>query len=195
MTKYFKDIPVISYEGKDSKNPLAFKYYNPKEKLGSQTMEEHLRFSMSYWHTLTGAGTDPFGAGTMIREWDHFADPMDKAKARVEAAFELLKKLNIPFFCFHDRDIAPEGSTLRQKNKNLDIIVEYIKQFMNDTDIQLLWGTANAFGHPRYVHGAATSCNADVFAYVAAQVKKAIEITYEWWKIMCFGRREGYKLS
>lgn len=195
MTKYFEDIPNIFYEGKESKNPLAFKYYNPKEKIGNKTMEEHLRFSMAYWHTLTGTGADPFGVGTMIREWDHFSNPMDIAKARLEAAFIFMKKLNIPFFCFHDRDIAPEGDTLAKTNQNIDIIVERMKELMKETGIQLLWGTANAFGHPRYVHGAATSCNADVFAYVAAQVKKAMEITHELGgkNYVFWGGREGYE--
>ncbi|NMA82754.1 MAG: xylose isomerase [Epulopiscium sp.] len=196
MNKYFKNIPTITYEGKKSKNPLAFKYYNPTEKIGDKTMEEHLRFSMAYWHTLTAEGTDPFGAGTMLRDWDHLENnPMDLAKARAEAGFELMKKLNIPFFCFHDADIAPAGKDLAESNKNLDIIAEHIKGLMQETGIKLLWGTANAFSHPRYMHGAATSCNADVFAYAAAQVKKAMEITkdlggenYVFW-----GGREGYE--
>jgi len=195
MKQFFKDIPKIQYEGKDSKNLLAFKYYNPDEVVGNKTMKEHLRFSMAYWHTMTATGTDPFGVGTMIREWNQSSDPMENAKLKVAAAFEFMEKINMPFFCFHDRDIAPEGDNLAETNKNLDEIVDLIKQYMKDTGIKLLWGTANAFGHPRYVHGAATSCNADVFAYAAAQVKKAMEITKELGgeNYVFWGGREGYE--
>jgi len=195
MKQFFKDIPKIQYEGKDSKNLLAFKYYNPDEVVGNKTMKEHLRFSMAYWHTMTATGTDPFGVGTMIREWNQSSDPMENAKLKVAAAFEFMEKINMPFFCFHDRDIAPEGDNLAETNKNLDEIVDLIKQYMKDTGIKLLWGTANAFGHPRYVHGAATSYNADVFAYAAAQVKKAMEITKELGgeNYVFWGGREGYE--
>ncbi|MQY76975.1 MAG: xylose isomerase [Spirochaeta sp.] len=194
MKEFFKDIPVILYEGKSSKNPFAFKYYDPEKKVVGKTMKEHLRFSMSYWHTMTGSGADPFGLATMIRSWDGAASPMDLAEQRVLAAFELMHKLQIPYFCFHDRDIAPEGGSLAETNKNLDSIVKIIKTRMTETGIKVLWGTANLFSHPRYVHGAATSCNAEVFAYAAAQVKKALEVTcgmgganYVFW-----GGREGY---
>ncbi|WP_027624313.1 xylose isomerase [Clostridium lundense] len=195
MQEIFKDIPQIKYEGKGSKNPLAFKYYNPDEKIGHKTMKEHLRFAVSYWHTYTANGADPFGAGTMIRPWDGITDPIELAKARVRANFEFMDKLGMEFFCFHDRDIAPEGSNLRETNKNLDIIVEYIKGFLKDSDKKVLWGTANAFTNPRFVHGAATSPNADVFAYVAAQVKKAIEVTKELGgqNYVFWGGREGYE--
>jgi xylose isomerase len=194
MTEFFKNISKIKYEGKDSKNPLAFKYYNPKEVIGDKTMEEHLRFSMAYWHTLTGEGSDPFGVGTMLRPWDS-GSAMDIAKKRVEVAFEFMSKLNIAFFCFHDRDIAPEGATLEESNQNLDEIVALIKEKMDETGIKLLWGTANAFSNPRYVHGAATSPNADVFAYAAAQVKKAMEVTKELGgqNYVFWGGREGYE--
>lgn len=195
MAEYFKSIPRIKFEGKDSDNPLAFKYYNPDEKVGDKTMKEHLKFSVAYWHTFVAGGVDPFGAATMIRPWDSITDPMDKAKARVEASFEFYQKLGVEYFCFHDRNIAPEADTLAQTNKNLDEIVALIKGFMKDTDVKLLWGTASLFGNPRFVHGAATSCNADVFAYAAAQVKKALEVTHElggdgytFW-----GGREGYE--
>ncbi len=159
---YFESANKVLYEGKDSKNPLAFKYYNPEEIVGGKTMKEQLRFSIAYWHTFTADGTDPFGAATMQRAWDKY-DGMDVAKARVEAAFQLFEKLNVPFFAFHDRDIAPEGSTLRETNKNLDVIVTMIKDYMKTSDVKLLWNTANMFTNPRFVHGAATSCNADVF--------------------------------
>lgn len=134
-------------------------------------MKEHLRFSIAYWHTFTADGTDVFGSATMQRPWDHYKG-MDLAKMRVEAAFEMFEILDAPFFAFHDRDIAPEGSTLKETNQNLDMIVGMIKDYMRNSGVKLLWNTANMFTNPRFVHGAATSCNADVFAYAAAQVKK-----------------------
>lgn len=195
MGELFKDVPKIKYEGKDSRNPLAFKYYNPEEVVGDKTMAEHLRFSVAYWHTFTGEGVDPFGMGTMVRPWNSLQDPMELAKARVEAAFEFMQKLGVEYFCFHDRDIAPEGETLAETNRNLDEIVTLIKEKMEETGIKLLWGTANLFAHPRFVHGAATSPNADVFAYAAAQVKKALEITKELGgeNYVFWGGREGYE--
>lgn len=197
MKELFDKIPKIEYEGPESTNPLSFKYYNPAEKIGNKTMAEHLRFSMAYWHTLTADGSDIFaiGAGTMQRPWDGINDPMELAKKRVEAAFELMEKLNFEYFCFHDRDIAPEGKNLTETNENLDEIVALIKEKMKETGIKLLWGTANMFKHPRFVHGAATSPNADVFAYAAAQVKKALEITNELGgeNYVFWGGREGYE--
>jgi xylose isomerase len=191
---YFDGIPKIKYEGKGSDNPLAFKHYNPDEVVMGKTMRDHLRFAVAYWHTFTGAGTDPFGSATMQRSWDRLSG-MDLAKARVEASFEFYDKLGIDYFCFHDYDIAPEGSSLRETNKNLDVIVDMIKQYMKDTGKKLLWNTANLFTNPRYMHGAATTCNADVYAYAAATVKKQLEIgkelgaeNYVFW-----GGREGYE--
>ncbi|MBM7581671.1 xylose isomerase [Caldicoprobacter guelmensis] len=191
---YFDNIKPIAYEGPESKNPLAFKHYNPSEVIMGKTMEQHLRFAVAYWHTFTGGGSDPFGEKTMIRPWDKYTG-MDLAKARVEAAFEFFEKLNVPFFCFHDRDIAPEGETLAETNKNLDVIVSMIKEYMKTSKAKLLWNTANLFSHPRYVHGAATSCNADVFAYAAAQVKKSLEIAVELGaeNFVFWGGREGYE--
>ena len=135
-------------------------------------MKDHLRFAVAYWHTFQARGDDPFGVGTAIRPWDNITDDMDLAIAKVDANFEFCEKLGVPFFCFHDRDIAPEGRTLSETNKRLDKVVAKIKERMKDSDVKLLWGTTNAFGHPRFVHGAATSCQADVFAYAASQVKK-----------------------
>lgn len=191
---YFDQVNKINYEGKASQNPLAFKHYNPDEIVLGKTMEEHLRFAVSYWHTLTGGGTDPFGAATALRPWDRFTG-MDLAKARVEAAFEFFEKIRAPYFCFHDRDIAPEGDTLAETNRNLDEIVAMIKEYMRSTGVKLLWNTANMFTHPRYVHGAATSCNADVFAYAAAQVKKGLEVAVELGaeNYVFWGGREGYE--
>ncbi|WP_026887251.1 xylose isomerase [Clostridium beijerinckii] len=195
MREYFENVSKINYEGANSKNPYSFKYYNPDEIIGDKAMKEHLRFALSYWHTLTATGADPFGAGTMIRPWDSETNEMDLAKVRMEAAFELMDKLNIEYFCFHDRDIAPEGKTLQETNKNLDEIVELCKSLMKKYNKKLLWGTANCFTNPRYVHGAGTSCNADVFAYAAAQIKKAIEITKELdgENYVFWGGREGYE--
>ncbi|MDG5854586.1 xylose isomerase [Clostridium beijerinckii] len=195
MREYFENVSKINYEGANSKNPYSFKYYNPDEIIGDKAMKEHLRFALSYWHTLTATGADPFGVGTMIRPWDSETNEMDLAKARMEAAFELMDKLNIEYFCFHDRDIAPEGKTLQETNKNLDEIVALCKILMKKYNKKLLWGTANCFTNPRYVHGAGTSCNADVFAYAAAQIKKAIEITKELdgENYVFWGGREGYE--
>lgn len=191
---FFGSVNKVVFEGKDSKNPLAFKYYNPEEIIGRKTMKDHLRFSVTYWHTFTADGTDPFGAGTMERPWNRFTG-MDLAKARVEAAFELFEKLGVPFFAFHDRDIAPEGTTLRETNQNLDIIIDMIKDYMKTSNTKLLWNTANMFTNPRFVHGAATSCNADVFAYAAAQVKKGLETAKELGaeNYVFWGGREGYE--
>lgn len=191
---YFESVNKVLYEGKDSKNPLAFKYYNPEEVVGGKTMKEQLRFSVAYWHTFTADGTDPFGAATMQRSWNKY-NGMDLAKARVEAAFQLFEKLGVPFFAFHDRDIAPEGNTLKETNENLDVIVSMIKEYMKTSNVKLLWNTANMFTNPRFVHGAATSCNADVFAYAAAQVKKGLETAKELGaeNYVFWGGREGYE--
>jgi xylose isomerase len=193
--KYLSDIKKIKFEGKKSKNPLAFKFYDPDEKINGKTMKEHLRFAVAYWHTFRGNGGDPFGDATVDRPWEKFSDEIDKAKARMDAAFELFEILGVPYFCFHDRDIAPEGETLAETNKNLDIIVEHVKEHMNNSETKLLWDTANLFSNPRFMHGAATSPYADVFAYAAAQVKKALEVgkelgaeNYVFW-----GGREGYE--
>ncbi len=191
---YFNSIGKIPFEGRNSKNPLAFKYYDAEQIVAGKPMKEHLRFALSYWHTLTGAGVDMFGQGTFERPWDQL-EGLELSKARASAAFELMSKLGIEYFCFHDLDIAPEGNSLEEKFANLDIIVDHIEALMKETGIKLLWGTTNAFSNPRFVHGAATSCNADIFAFAAAQVKKAMDITmrlggenYVFW-----GGREGYE--
>ncbi|NLU53622.1 MAG: xylose isomerase [Clostridiaceae bacterium] len=195
MSEYFKGIGKIKYEGPQSDNPLAFKYYNPEEVIDGKTMKEHLRFAVAYWHTYQARGADPFGVGTAIRPWDGVSDPMDLAYAKVEANFEFCEKLDIPFFCFHDRDISSEADTLSETNKRLDKVVEKIKDRMKSSDVKLLWGTANLFSNPRFMHGASTSCSADVFAYAAAQVKKALEITKELngQNYVFWGGREGYE--
>ncbi|OFS62301.1 xylose isomerase [Nosocomiicoccus sp. HMSC09A07] len=190
---YFKQ-DVIQYEGPNSTNPYSFKYYNPNEKFDGKTMEEILRFGVAYWHTFTADLSDPFGVGTAVRDWDSLSE-MDKAKARVDAIFEFMEKLNIPYFCFHDVDIAPEGKTLKETNENLDEIVALIKKKMEETGKKLLWNTSNNFTHERFVHGAATSSNADVFAYAAAKVKKNLDIAKELGaeNFVFWGGREGYE--
>ncbi|MCA9187886.1 MAG: xylose isomerase [Pirellulaceae bacterium] len=194
MPDYF-DVPAIAYEGPDSKNPLAFRWYNPDEIVEGKSMREHLRFSVVYWHTFRGTGSDPFGVGTAHRPWDDGSDSLDNAVRRVHVAFEFMEKLGAPFYAFHDRDVAPEGATLAESNKNLDAVVKVLKEEQQRTGIQLLWGTQNMFSHPRYMHGAATTCNADVFAYAAAQVKKALEVSLELGAAghVFWGGREGYQ--
>ena len=191
---FFSKVEKIKFEGKDSKNLLSFRYYNPEEIVLGKKMKDHLKFAMSYWHTLTAGGNDPFGDATLIREWDSLS-PMEKAKARVKAGFEFMEKLGLEYFCFHDKDIAPEAETLEEYFKNLDEIVDLIEVEMKRTGIKLLWGTSNMFSNPRFLHGAGTSCNADIFAWAAAQVKNALDITkrldgqgYVFW-----GGREGYE--
>jgi xylose isomerase len=194
MLPAFPNIAKIQYEGPQSKNPLAFKHYNAEELVEGKPMKDHLRFSVVYWHTFRNRLSDPFGAGTAIRPWDDGSDSLENAKKRVRAAFEFMQKLWAPFYAFHDRDVAPEDKSLRDTNKNLDAVVKVMKQEQARTGIKLLWGTACLFAHPRYAHGAATSCNADVFAYAAAQVKKAIEVTHELGGAgyVFWGGREGY---
>ena len=192
--EFYKGISKIKYEGKDSKNPLSFRFYNPDEVIAGKTMREHLRFAMSYWHTMCAEGSDMFGVGTLDKSYGS-SDPMESAKNKAYAAFELMDKLDIDYFCFHDRDIAPEGATLAESNARLDEIAALLKELMAKYNKKLLWGTANCFGNKRYMHGAGTAPNADVFAFAAAQIKKALEITtalggegYVFW-----GGREGYE--
>ncbi|MDE2643495.1 MAG: xylose isomerase [Verrucomicrobiota bacterium] len=191
---YFPKIKKIKYEGPGSKNPLAFKWYDENEIVAGKTMRDHLRFSVVYWHTFRNPLSDPFGAGTAFRPWDDGSESVKNAQKRVKVAFEFMEKLGAPYYAFHDRDVAPEGKSLAASNKNLDAVAKVLKAEQQRTGIKLLWGTACLFANPRYMHGAATSCNADAFAYAAAQVKKAIEVThqlggegYTFW-----GGREGY---
>ncbi len=196
MSEFFKGIGKIPYEGAETDNPLAFRYYNPDELIDGKPLKDHLRYAVSYWHTFQGRGGDLFGlSGAAERSWDTIKDPMDLAYAKIEANFEFCEKLGVPFFCFHDRDIAPEADTLAETNKRLDEIVSRIKARMENSPVKLLWGTTNAFGHRRFTHGAATSNHADVFAYAASQVKKAMEITLELGgqNYVFWGGREGYE--
>ena len=194
MKTAFPNIEQIPFEGPRSKNPLAFKHYNADEIVAGKTMRDHLRFSVVYWHTFRGTGSDPFGMGTMQRPWDDGSNSVANAQNRARVAFEFIQKLSVPFYAFHDRDVAPEGKTLSETNKNLDAVVKVLKEEQKRTGIKLLWGTANLFSNPRFVHGASTSCNADVFAFAAAQVKKALEVTHELGGAgyVFWGGREGY---
>ncbi|QDT36812.1 xylose isomerase [Stratiformator vulcanicus] len=192
---YFPEVSKIEFEGPESKNPLAFKHYNPDEVIEGQSMKELLRFAVCWWHTFRGTGGDPFGPGTAERPWEDGTDSLDMAKKRVEVGFEFIEKLGAPYYCWHDRDVAPEGANLKETNANFDAIAKLLKEHQDKTGIKCLWGTANLFSNPRFMHGAATSCNADVFAYAAAQVKKAIEVTHELGgeNYVFWGGREGYQ--
>ncbi len=195
--EYFPSVGRVAYEGSESNNPLAFKHYDAAAVVAGKTMKEHLRFSVAFWHTFRGTGADPFGPGTLERSWDDGSNSLVNAERRVRAAFELFEKLGNPYYCFHDRDVAPEGANLRETNANLDRIVKVLREEQQRTGVGLLWGTANLFSHPRYAQGAATSPRADVFAYAAAQVKKAIEVTHELGgeNYVFWGGREGYQSS
>jgi xylose isomerase len=194
MAEYFTNVKKIKYEGLDSKNPLAFKHYNPEEVVLGKKMAEHLRFAVCYWHTFKNLGADQFGGNTIIRAYNASSDPMEVANMTMDAAFEFFTKLGVNFWCFHDRDIAPEADNLSETNKRLDKMVQKAKKLQADTGMKLLWGTTNAFSHRRFMAGAGTNPSPKVFAYAASQIKKAMEITkelggqgYVFW-----GGREGY---
>jgi xylose isomerase len=196
MSDYFPEVKKqIKYEGKDSKNPLAFKFYNKDQKVGTKTMGEHLRFSVAWWHAFMGNGTDMFGGPSFQREWRKSSDPMDAAKKTMDAAFEFFQKLGVDFYCFHDRDIAPEGENFSQTCKNLEKMVEYAKSLQKSTGVKLLWGTANLFSNAIYTQGAATNPNAHVMATALAQIKNAIDATKELGGVnyVFWGGREGYE--
>ncbi len=194
MKPAFPDISKIAFEGAESRNPFAFKHYDASELVEGKSMTDHLRFSVAYWHAFRNTLSDPFGAGTAVRPWDDGSESVENACNRARVAFEFIEKLGAPYYAFHDRDVAPEGASLAESNRNLDSVVKVLKEEQQRTGIKLLWGTACLFINPRFCHGAATSPNADVYAYAAAQVKKAIEVTHElggegytFW-----GGREGY---
>ncbi len=192
--EYFPGIGKIQYEGAKSNNPLAFKYYDENAVVAGKTMKEHLRFAIAYWHTFCGSGADPFGAGTMPLPWMKASNPMQAAKDKLDAAFEFVGKLGAPFYCFHDRDIAPEGNSVAESEKNLQEIVALAKQKQTASGIKLLWGTANMFSHPRYMNGASTNPDFQVLTHAAAQVKAALEATVELGgeNYVFWGGREGY---
>jgi xylose isomerase len=196
MTEFFKGIDgTVAFEGTDSDNPLAFKYYDAQRLVDGKSMAQHLRFAISFWHTFKGTGRDIFGAKVHERSWDAPENQMARAQATLEAAFEFYQKLGVRLYCFHDRDIAPEGETFSESCRNLEQIVQSAAKLQKKTGVRLLWGTANLFGHPRYTHGAATNPDAHVFAYAAAQVKYAIAATKELGgeNYVFWGGREGYE--
>ncbi|HIY58894.1 MAG TPA: xylose isomerase [Candidatus Tetragenococcus pullicola] len=191
---YFPEVEKINYEGPETKNMFAFRHYNAEEEVMGKKMKDHLRFAIAYWHTMTQDGSDPFGDPINQRTW-FGKTPMETAKNRVEAFFEICQKLGAEYFCFHDVDIAPQGDSLQEFYDNLDEITDLIKEKMDQTGIKLLWNTANMFSHPRFTNGAASTNNADVFAYAAAQIKKGLDLSkklggenYVFW-----GGREGYE--
>ena len=192
--EYFPGIEKIRYEGPGSDNPLAFKFYDPEKKIGGKTMKDHLRFSIAYWHSFCGDGGDPFGGTTHFYPWNKNSDKMEAAKEKVDAAFEFFTKIGAPYYCFHDRDIAPEGANVAESEKNLQTLLDMAKERQQATGMKLLWGTANLFSHERYMNGAFTNPDFQVVAHAAAQVKAAIDATvylggdgYVFW-----GGREGY---
>jgi xylose isomerase len=193
--EYFPGIGKINYEGPKSDNPLAFKYYDPEKKVGNKKMKDHLRFAVAYWHSFCADGTDPFGAPTHPHPWiSDAATPLEAAEHKLDAAFEFFTKLGAEYYCFHDRDMAPEGATPAESEKNLFSLVAKAKKYQKSTGVKLLWGTANLFSHPRFMNGAATNPEFSVVALAASQVKTAIDATielggkgYTFW-----GGREGY---
>ncbi len=195
MGSYFSSTGPILFEGPDSDNPMAFRWYDRDRIVLGKRMEDHLRFAVAYWHTLCSSGTDPFGAPTFDRPWAGAGDPLELADIKLAAAFEFFEKLGAPFFCFHDRDMAPEGANLRESNANLDRMADKAMAEMARTGVRLLWGTANLFDHPRYMAGAATNPDPEVFAYAAGQVKAALETTHRMGGVnyVLWGGREGYE--
>jgi xylose isomerase len=192
--EYFPGIKPIKYEGKESDNPLAFKYYDAKRKVGKKTMEEHFRFAIAYWHTLCGTGGDPFGPGTKNFPWNRSSDAVQRAYDKADAAFEFITKIGAPFYCFHDYDLVDEGATLKESESRLQKVVEYCRKKQKASGVKLLWGTANLFSHPRYMNGASTNPDFNVVAYAATQVKNALDATMELGgtNYVFWGGREGY---
>lgn len=191
---YFKRIGKIKFEGRDSKNPLAFKYYDAGQLVGGKTMKDHFRFAMAYWHTMCGTGGDPFGPGTKVFPWAAGKNAFERARNKMDAAFEFMTKIGIPFYCFHDFDLIEEGSTIAESEKRLEKIVAYAKQKQKETGVKLLWGTANAFSNPRYMNGASTNPDFNVVCWAGTQVKNAIDATIELGgeNYVFWGGREGY---
>ena len=192
--EYFKGIDPIKFEGKESDNPLAFKYYNPSQIVAGKTMREHFKFAIAYWHTFCGQGSDPFGPGTQNFAWDQSSDPIQAAKDKADAAFEFIGKMGFDYFCFHDYDLIQEAPTFAESERRLATIVDCIKQKKEETGIKLLWGTANCFSNPRYMNGASTNPDFNVMARAGGQIKLALDATialngenYVFW-----GGREGY---
>jgi xylose isomerase len=193
-SEYFPGISKINYEGPDSDNPLAFTWYEENKVVAGKTMKEHFRFAIAYWHSFCNENSDPFGVGTRIFPWDKTDNALENAKYRLDAAFEFFTKLGTPFWCFHDRDLAPEGGSVSESEKNLQVLVDLARQYQTATGIKLLWGTANLFSHARYMNGAATNPDFDVVCHAGAQVKAALDATVELGgeNYVFWGGREGY---
>jgi xylose isomerase len=192
-TGFFGDITKIPFEGPDSTNPLAFRFYNPDEMIMGKRMEDHLRFGAAYWHSFAWPGGDPFGGQTFQRPW--FGDTMEHAKLKADVAFEMFTALGVPFYCFHDADVRPEGANFKENTKNLNEIVDYFAKKQSDTGVKLLWGTANLFSHRRFMSGAATNPDPDVFAFSAATIKTCMDATHrlKGQNYVLWGGREGYE--
>ncbi len=193
-TEYFSSVSRIEYEGPQSDNPLAFKFYDENKMIGDKTMKDHLRFAACYWHTFCGTGGDPFGPGTQVFEWDNAGDPLTRARQRMDAAFEFFTKVGVPYYCFHDLDMSPEGNNLLEREAFLGSMVTLAKERQQTTGMKLLWGTANVFSNPRYMNGASTNPDFKVLTHAAAQVKSAIDATIELGgeNYVFWGGREGY---
>jgi xylose isomerase len=192
--EYYKGIGDIHFEGRDSDNPLAFKYYDPERLVAGKTMREHFKFAVAYWHSFCGQGADPFGAGTQAFPWDLPSDPREAARAKADAAFEFITKMGFEYFCFHDFDLIQEGVSLKESENRLSTIVAYIKEKQKDSGVKLLWGTANCFSNPRYMNGAASNPDFRVVARAGAQIKLALDATIELQgeNYVFWGGREGY---
>ena len=193
--EFFANVEPIPYEGPTSTNPLAYRWYDADRVVRGRPMRDHLRIAVAWWHAFCGTGTDMFGAPTYPRPWHEAADPMTRCEQSAQAAFEFIEKLGVPFFCFHDRDVAPEGSNIRESYANLDHMAEVMAGHMERTGVGLLWGTANLVHHPRYMAGAATNPDPEIFAYAAAQVRKCLEVTHQLGgqTYILWGGREGYE--
>ena len=193
-TEYYKGINKIKFEGKESDNPLAFKYYNPEKLVAGKPMKDHFKFAVAYWHTFCGQGADPFGLGTQNFPWDKSDDPMQRAKDKADAAFEFISKMGFEYFCFHDYDLIEEAPTFKESEERLNKIVQYIKTKKENSGIKLLWGTANCFSNPRYMNGAATNPDFDIVSRAGGQVKLALDATMELEgeNYVFWGGREGY---
>ncbi len=194
MTEYFAGLGKIQYEGSNTKNPLAFRFYDENKTIAGKTLKDHLRFAMAYWHTMCGTGGDPFGPGTKQFPWNQGKDFETRAKAKMDAAFEFMSKIGITFYCFHDFDLVEEGDSIVESERRLHIMIDYAKEKQEETGIRLLWDTANVFSHPRYMNGAATNPDFNVIPWVATQVKNAIDATIELGgqNYVFWGGREGY---
>jgi xylose isomerase len=195
MTRYFNAIAPIAFEGPESKNPLAFKWYDKNRQVAGKSMAEHLRFAVCYWHSFCWNGSDPFGGDSFERPWQHMSDPMAGARAKADVAFAFFAKLGAPYYCFHDRDVAPEGNTPRESVANFHAMVDVLAKKQQDTGMKLLWGTANLFSHRRFMSGAATNPNPEIFALGALQVKEAMDATLrlDGANYVLWGGREGYE--